>query len=125
MTAMVGTNAEGVITLFANDSIAVVEPHAWGRFYLTEGMVDSVWVEDGALTIGVEAGSSWYKADDFKIYYLGTGVDTSIDIEEVDDKPVTIGRKGIYDLWGRRLASRSEMMHGHIYIVDGRKTVAI
>ena len=124
MIAMVGTNAEGVITLFANDSIAVVEPHAWGRFYLTEGMVDSVWVEDGTLTIGVEAGSSWYKADDFKIYYLGTGVDTSIDIEEVDDKPVTIGRKGIYDLWGRRLASRSEMMPGHIYIVDGRKTVA-
>ena len=102
----------------------MVEPHAWGRFYLTEGMVDSVWVEDGALTIGVEAGSSWYKADDFKIYYLGTGVDTSIDLEEVDVKPVTIGRKGIYDLWGRRLADRSEMLPGHIYIVDGRKTIA-
>lgn len=124
LTAMVGTNAEGVVTLFANDSTTMVEPHAWGRFYLTEGMVDSVWVEDGVLTIGVEAGSSWYKADDFNIYYLGTGVDTSIDLEEVDVKPVTIGRKGIYDLWGRRLADRSEMLPGHIYIVDGRKTIA-
>ena len=124
LTAMVGTNPEGVVTLFANDSIATIGAHEWGRFYLTEGMVDSVWVEDGTLTIGIEAGATWYKADDFKIYYLGNGEDTAIDFMETDVLTDVVVRKGIYDLFGRRLADRSQMLPGHIYIIDGRKTVA-
>lgn len=55
LSAMLGTNEDGVVTLFANDSTATFGAHEWGRFYLTESVLDSVWVEDGVLTIGVEA----------------------------------------------------------------------
>ena len=122
LTAMVGTNDGGVVSLFAGDSTVHVAAHEWGRFYLTEGVVDSVWVENGALTIGVHEGATWYKADDFKLYYLGDGNDdTRIDV--VESAPTAIGRKGIYDLFGRRLNDRSQMLPGRIYIVDGRKMV--
>lgn len=124
LTAMVGTNTGGTVSLFANDSTTVVDAHEWGRFYLSEGVVDSVWVEDGTLTIGIDAGATWYKADDFRLYYLGTGEETSIDIMEDDVQAVLPVRKGIYDLFGRRLSDHSQMLPGHIYIVDGRKTIA-
>ena len=124
LTAMVGTNDGGVVSLFAGDSIAHIAAHEWGRFYLTEGVVDSVWVESGALTIGVHEGATWYKADDFKLYYLGNGYDdTHIDIMGEEPQFTATGRKGIYDLFGRCLNDRSQMFPGRIYIVDGRKMV--
>lgn len=124
LTAMVGTSEGGVVSLFAGDSITHVAAHKWGRFYLTEGMVDSVWVDNGTLTIGIQEGATWYKADNFKLYYLGTGIDTDIDLIETDKQPTTIARLGIYDLLGRRINDRSEMLPGRIYIVDGRKIIA-
>lgn len=125
LTAMLGTSDGGVVTLFANDSTTATGAHPWGRFYLTESVVDSVWVETGVLTLGVEAGATWYKADDFKLYYLGTGSDdTDIELPQVEMQPAHAGRQGIYDLLGRRLADRSLMLPGHIYVVDGRKIVA-
>lgn len=113
-----------MVSLFAGDSITHVAAHKWGRFYLTEGMVDSVWVDNGTLTIGIQEGATWYKADNFKLYYLGTGIDTDIDLIETDKQPTTIARLGIYDLLGRRINDRSEMLPGRIYIVDGRKIIA-
>jgi hypothetical protein len=125
LTAMLGTSDGGIVTLFANDSTTITEAHPWGRFYLTESTIDSIWVENGELTIGVEAGATWYKADDFKLYYLGTGNDdTDIELPQVEMQPTLVGRQGIYDLFGRRLTDRSLMIPGHIYIIDGRKTIA-
>ena len=125
LTAMLGTSDGGIVTLFANDSTTITEAHPWGRFYLTESTIDSVWVENGELTIGVEAGATWYKADDFKLYYLGTGNDdTDIELPQVEMQPTLVGRQGIYDLFGRRLTDRSMMLPGRIYIIDGRKTIA-
>ena len=124
LTAMLGTSPDNTVTLFANDSTCIVNAHEWGRFYLTEAIVDSVWVEDGTLTIGVEEGQSWYKADDFVLYYLGTGVDTSIELPNADASAVVVSRQGIYDLFGRRLSDSSMMLPGRIYIVDGRKVIA-
>ncbi len=121
LTAMLGTNEGGVVTLFANDSTATFGAHEWGRFYLTESVLDSVWVEDGVLTIGVEAGTTWYKADDFRLYYLGTGADdTDIELPQVDMQPAGIVRQGIYDLFGRRIDTPTAT---GIYIVDGKKTL--
>ena len=124
LTAMLGTSDNNTVTLFANDSITTVNAHEWGRFYLTEAVVDSIWVENGTLTIGVEEGESWYKADDFKLYYIGTGTDTSIEIPEADTPSAIVKRKGIYDLFGRRLPNSSMMVPGRIYIVDGHKVLA-
>ena len=76
------------------------------------------------MTIGVEDGESWYKADDFKLYYIGTGTDTSIEIPEADTPSAIVKRKGIYDLFGRRLPNISMMVPGRIYIVDGHKVLA-
>lgn len=121
LSAMLGTTEGGVVTLFANDSTAAFGAHEWGRFYLTESVLDSVWVEDGVLTIGVEAGTTWYKADDFRLYYLGPGTDdTGIELPQVDMLPVGIARQGIYDLFGRRIDTPTAT---GLYIVDGKKTL--
>lgn len=124
LTASVGAGEGNTVDLFAGDSIARIAAHEWGRFYLTEGTVDSVWVEDGNLTIGIDGGTAWYKADNFRLYYLGAGDDTSIELPEIADQYTPVIREGIYDLLGRRIAGQHEMLPGHIYIVNGRKVVA-
>ena len=119
LTALVGTNKEA--TLFANDSTTTVTPHEWGRFYLTENTVDSVWVEDGTLTVGVESAAGWYKADNFHLYYLGDNGETDICLPQTESVPVI--SQGIYDLLGRRITDEKTMLPGHIYIVNGRKVI--
>lgn len=119
LQALVGTNNEA--TLFAGDSTIKVTPHDWGRFYLTDNIVDSVWVEDGTLTIGVESNAGWYKVDNFRLYYLGDEDMTNISL--IQQEPHVIIRQGIYDLFGRRIADQASMIPGNIYIVDGRKVV--
>lgn len=119
LTALVGTNEEA--TLFANDSATTVIPHEWGRFYLTENTVDSVWVEDGTLIVGIESAAGWYKADNFHLYYLGDNGETAISHPQAEATPVI--RQGIYDLFGRRIADEKTMIPGHIYIVNGRKVL--
>ena len=54
------------------------------------------------------------------------GDDPNDDPNEGDgiNTPTTIVRKGIYDLFGRRLASPADMVPGRIYIIDGHKVVA-
>ena len=118
LTAKVGTSSSS--TLFANDSTLTVTPHEWGKFYLTDNVIDSVWVEDGTLTIGIENNAGWYKADDFRLYYLGADKATSISMPSVSH---AVCREGIYDLFGRRISDRDAMLPGHIYIIDGRKVV--
>lgn len=120
LTAMVGTS--NAVTLFANDSSVTVTPHEWGKFYLTDSTVDSVWVENGSLNIGVENSGGWYKIDNFRLYYLGADNATGICMPKVT--PNIISREGIYDLFGRRVADRNAMIPGQIYVIDGRKTIA-
>lgn len=55
--------------------------------------------------------------------------DDNNDDENKDDnngiETMTVSaRKGVYDLFGRRLNSSSEMLSGRIYIIDGHKVVA-
>lgn len=125
LTAMVGTSEGHLVTLFAGDSIAHVAAHEWGRFYLSEGMVDSVWVGDGELTIGVEGGDAWYKVDAFNLYYLGAEDETTGIMSPIVEQAPAVIRKGIYDLKGRKLTERSQMQPGCIYLVDGKKVMRI
>lgn len=121
LTAMVGTNENATVTLFAGDSTTYVPAHEWGRFYLSEGIVDSVWVENGELTIGIEGSDMWYKADAFNLYFLGTGEDNATAITQPENKGTI--REGIYDLNGYRLTDHNLMIPGRIYIVNGRKVM--
>lgn len=127
LSAMVGTADEGVVTLFAGDRETVKAAPEWGKYYLEEAVVDSIWVEsasgsDGELTIGIREGATWYKADAFTLQLIGRPVqedDTAI-ATPMAEAPV---RQGLYDLSGRPVANPADMLPGVIYIRDGRKVM--
>lgn len=61
------------VTLFAGDSTAIMTGDDLGERYMRETTIDSIYVEeDGTLEIGVQGNNDWYKADNFKLYYLGS-----------------------------------------------------
>jgi hypothetical protein len=125
---MLGTDEGGVVTFYANDQEAEVPASEFGKYYLSEAVIDSIRVENGEITIGVRSGSTWYKADDFRIHYLGHlyNDDVAIEAIEADDiHPVHIYDNAIYDLLGRRLSSPDEMKPGMLYIRNGRKLMRI
>lgn len=124
LSVMANSGADDAATLFAGDATLPVKAHPWGKYYLSEYVLDSIWVETDSLAIGVHGGSSWYKVDDFNLYYLGRGdkITDGIECPETAQPPFA-PREGIYDLFGRRIATKDEMQQGVIYIVDGRKTV--
>lgn len=67
LTAMMGTDGDNTVTMFAGDKESTVSAHSFGRFYLKENKIEGIEVgEDSTLTIGIKAGR-WYKADDFKL----------------------------------------------------------
>ena len=119
LTAMLATSPGRKVTLFAGDSIAEVAASKYGKYYMTEAIVDEIYVgEDGELEIGVKAGD-WYKADDFHLYFIGANEIT--DIEEVElfnDNVFRPQVKGIFDMQGRQLKS---IERSGLYIVDGKK----
>lgn len=123
LTALVGADEGKSVRLFAGDKEEQIPASEYGKYYLTEGAVDSVYVDGGELTVGIHGSDAWYKADMFALYYLGSkDNDTRIEALEIE-KPVV--REGIWDLQGRRLSDASEMLPGVIYIVNGRKTVRV
>ena len=125
LTALANSEDDDAVMLFAGDEKLGIKAHPWGKYYLTEYTIDSIKVDDGSLAIGVLGGDSWYKVDNFNLYYLGKGNDdVDTDVELPSQSPSTlVPRAGVYDLFGRRLSGTAEMVLGVIYIVDGRKTV--
>ncbi len=125
LTALANSEDDDAVMLFAGDERLDIKAHPWGKYYLTEYTIDSIKVDDGSLAIGVLGGDSWYKVDNFNLYYLGKGNDdVDTDVELPSQSPSTlVPRAGVYDLFGRRLSGTAEMVPGVIYIVDGRKTV--
>jgi len=127
LTAMTGTEEGGSVNLFAGADTIVVPASELGKYYLTEAVIDSIWVDNGELTIGVGAGDTWYKCDDFRLYYLGdpnyieTGIQTPF--AEMQEESATLRRQGLYDLMGRPVASPDDMLPGVIYIYNGRKVM--
>ena len=123
MTVALASDEGKEITAFAGDSTATVKAHPFGKHYFTRAIVDSVRVEavdsEASLMIGVLPGS-WYKADDFHVFYLGSldevAPDNIAEVGQVSPKRV----KGIFTLLGVRLGRISRP---GIYIIDGRKTI--
>lgn len=125
LTALANSGDDDAVMLFAGEEKLGIKAHPWGKYYLTEYTIDSIKVDDGSLAFGVVGGDSWYKVDDFNLYYLGKGNDdVDTDVEFPLQSPSTVTpRTGVYDLFGRRLSGTEEMKPGAIYIVDGRKMV--
>lgn len=125
-SAMLGTADGGVITFYAGDKEEEIPASEFGKYYLSEAVIDSIRVEGGELTIGVRAGSTWYKADDFQLHFIGRlyeDVDTRIDVIEATEPRIL--DDAIYDLMGRRIATPEDMRPGQIYIRNGRKLMRI
>ena len=129
---------------------SVVQAHKYGEYYLREAVVDSIEVgSDGILQIGVRPMGRWYKADDFRLVYMGnkTGTTTGWDRVEsdiVNEEPVkAYGGKNsirvvcsentnvrIYSLSGQMIYSADvdgeytfTGLNKGIYIVNGCKVV--
>lgn len=124
LTAMLGTDAEKTVTLFADEKTTDVAGHSFGTRYLSETTIDDVVVmadegkETGSLTIGVKEGS-WYKVDNFTLTYIGalTAEEIATDIQAIPDTKAST-QQGIYTLQGVKM---SKVHQPGIYIINGKK----
>ena len=125
LTVLANSGEDDRVNLFAGKETLAMKAHPWGKYYLTEYTIDSIKVDDGSLSIGVLGGDSWYKVDNFNLYYLGKDtddVDSGVGLPSLQSSTTT-PREGVYDLFGRRLRGTEEILPGIMYIVDGRKIV--
>ncbi len=120
LSALTGTVKGGTVNLFAGDSLLVAPASEQGEYYLTESVIDSIWVAGSELTIGIQGGDTWYKCDRFRLFYLGNPQGPATAIAPVTPRPSRPG-KGIYTLDGLPVATTRQMKPGTLYIIDGRK----
>ena len=125
LTALTGTEEGGVVNLFAGDSVYAAPASELGKYYLTESVIDSVWVDNGELTIGIKEGDTWYKCDNFQLHYLGDGNNYATAIRPVEATPEQPARHGIFSIDGTPVACPEDMQPGVIYIVNGRKVMKV
>lgn len=86
LTAMLGTDGKHCAVLYAGDKATTVQAHKYGEYYLTETTVDSIKVGKGeTLQIGVRPMGRWYKADGFRLIYLGNKTDEAAGLNRVED----------------------------------------
>ena len=119
-----GTDADNVVTVYAGEKEVSCTGHSFGVYYLTDAVVEDVVVKEGEdLTIGIRSGA-WYKADDFRLFYMG-GIESD-DLTGIEDVRASRGRlsgndNAVYDLQGRRIVS-PQLLPG-VYIVGGKKVM--
>lgn len=124
LTAMLGTDENSTVTMFAGDSTVTVAGHAFGHLYLSKAVIENIPVEaaegaeTGTLNIGVQEGR-WYKADHFTLTYTGSfeREDDFTGIIDIADGVLPV-QKGIYTLQGVKV---TKMTEPGIYIIDGKK----
>ena len=119
LTAMLGSEGENTITLFAGEKEVTVPAHAFGKHYLSEARIDDILVDEtGQLTIGVK-GSGWFNADDFKLAFTGKAeTDAIVDIEQ--NSKSSARQEGIFNLQGTRV---NRITSPGLYIINGKKTL--
>lgn len=143
LKAMIALDEDESVVLFANDHTTTVTGDDFGKRYMQEAMIDSIKVEDGSLTIGIEGNESWYKADHFQLYYIGDGSTDGVNMI-TDDKQNDLkvwsqsgtlfiqgsGKANIYHISGQMVASFTveglksyDGLKKGIYIVNGEKVI--
>lgn len=121
LTAMLGTEPDSTVTLFANDIEQEFDASPSGQFYLREARIDDIIIREGqSLTIGVKEGA-WYKADDFHLYFVRalTPEDDPTAIENLTNDASIKQNDDIYDITGRRVKTPTR----GLYIIGGHKVL--
>ncbi len=137
-----GGAAGGKALLIANEISQEISSSDFGPMYFEERVLDDVYVSDGTLTLGIRNPGSWYKVDNFRLYYKGdiTPVEEAIVKTEL---PVVSGGDGyitvitskptpitVYSVDGmftvQRVVNGTETIRGlkrGLYIVNGQKVL--
>lgn len=127
VSALMGGNYGTHHRLFANTHHqayeTIAEASAFGPMYLEEVSVDSVLVQDGELTLGVETVDGWLKADVFRLYFIAADPTPVRDLD-ADNAPAPM-RKGVWTLSGMKVSDGTDVtrLPKGIYIVNGKKRI--
>lgn len=122
LTCVVATDAEKTVNVNAGKATALYtgadgvdeEGATIGSKSIGVEMEVVFGSEGEILTVGTSANETWYKVDNFRLYYLGTTAPTGV--ESVVAKDVLKGA-AIYDLSGRKVSKAQK----GIYIMNGKK----
>ena len=88
----------------------------FGKRYLRETVIDSIHVTDGMLTLGIKGNDGWYKADNFRLYYLGDGTTSVTPVHKGTATVKAYGGEGCISLQG----PEGQVLTVSIYGTDGR-----
>lgn len=116
VAAKIATEEGASVTMFANDKTATMTDDGFGIRYLTETVIDDIEVADGTLEIGINGTENAYKADDFRLYYLGELENSVTNIRPDEHDLKAWGGEGIINL----LAGEDNPVDVSIYTTDGR-----
>ena len=114
--AWIATDEGQSVTLFANTSTATMTDDGFGKRYLRETFIDSIHVTDGMLTLGIKGNDGWYKADNFRLYYLGDGTTSVTPVHKGTATVKAYGGEGYISLQG----PEGQVLTVSIYGTDGR-----
>ena len=101
----------------------------------TTTVVPEIYVENGAVTIGIRGNGrvggndSWFLADNFRLYYIGTERGSNIGGTMMDRNANSSELVDVYDITGklvRKQVKRADAVNGlkkGIYIAGGKKYV--
>ena len=114
--AWIATDEGQSVTLFANEAMATMTDDGFGGRYLRETVIDSIHVTDGMLTLGIKGNDGWYKADNFRVYYLGNGTTSVTPVRKGTATVKAYGGEGCISLQG----PEGQVLTVSIYGTDGR-----
>ena len=114
--AWIATDEGQSVTLFANEAMATMTDDGFGGRYLRETVIDSIHVTDGILTLGIKGNDGWYKADNFRVYYLGDGTTSVTPVRKGTATVKAYGGEGCISLQG----PEGQVLTVSIYGTDGR-----
>lgn len=116
MKAWIATDEGQSVTLFANEAMATMTDDGFGGRYLRETVIDSIHVTDGMFTLGIKGNDGWYKADNFRLYYLGDGTTSVTPVHKGTATVKAYGGEGCISLQG----PEGQVLTVSIYGTDGR-----
>jgi hypothetical protein len=146
--ASLGTDNGYSVKLFANNFAVDVSASAFGSYYFNEGSVET-FVTDGTMTLGARANGRWYKADNFRLYYMSadtTGASVALSNAKEAAYPKVMGGRGkivvqstipcrilVFDLSGRMVRqlfvqngeTSMEGLASGIYLVNRQKVIVL
>mgnify|MGYP003376281843 CR=1 FL=1 len=114
--AWIATDEGQSVTFFANEATATMTDDGFGGRYLRETVIDSIHVTDGMLTLGIKGNDGWYKADNFRLYYLGDGTTSVTPVRKGTATVKAYGGEGYISLQGLE----GQVLTVSIYGTDGR-----